>query len=131
MASEGRWTWVSTGQDLADGGFTDWRPGQPDNQNGEQHCMYARIDSPASAGRLPPLCPVSASISSKSNEATSSRAQHRTAHLASNAAPAQDTARLRAAGGGTAGETAAGGSWDDWNCFTARLNFVCEIILQP
>jgi len=42
MATENRWTWVGTGRELgADGGYTAWRAGQPDNRRGDQHCMYA------------------------------------------------------------------------------------------
>jgi len=23
------------------------------------------------------------------------------------------------------------GSWNDWHCYSARLNFVCEIVIKP
>ena len=41
MADESTWRWVGTGEEL---GYTNWRPGQPDNHNNDQHCIYYRAD---------------------------------------------------------------------------------------
>lgn len=41
MSSEGKWTWVGTQRPVT---FTFWRAGEPDNHNGDQHCMYLRAD---------------------------------------------------------------------------------------
>jgi len=88
MATEGRWTWVGTGHEVgADGGYEAWRPGQPDNRHGDQHCMYA-----------------DAASSNRGQSYDNSVRQQR--HL-----PV--------------------GGWNDWHCHTARLNFVCEIVVKP
>ncbi len=67
MAVEGKWVWVGTGKPFT---YANWRSGQPDNHNSDQHCLYFRADGKDSR-------------------------------------------------------------WDDWHCHAARLNFICEINLQP
>jgi len=85
MATENRWTWVGTGREVgADDGYVAWRPGQPDNRHGDQHCMYA--------------------------DAEDSGRRH------------DNILQQR--------RTPAGG-WNDWHCYAARLNFVCEIVVKP
>lgn len=67
MAREGHWTWVATGAELA---YANWRKGEPDNHNNDEHCVYVRTDDGADDG------------------------------------------------------------WNDWHCYAARLNLVCEIVLR-
>ena len=45
MSTEGRFVWVGTGG-LVEDGFSDWQAGQPDNGDGEQHCVYAVVEMP-------------------------------------------------------------------------------------
>jgi len=123
MASEGHWTWVGTGFDLRDsGGFTDWRPGQPDNDNGDQHCMYARVDSSAAGLSATPPCPSVTPSKTIDGAATRTIAQqHKGWSPLLTSTAWQDTSS----------RPVRVGTWDDWHCYSARLNFVCEIVLQP
>jgi hypothetical protein len=126
MASEGHWTWVGTGRVVGgpDGaGYTDWLPGQPDNHNGDQHCLYARADGSSSSA---------ASSSTELHQHNRSAFQHQrwTATFTHDNPPvAGQPGTGSSNGGGAVTAEVRGGRWDDWHCHAARLNFVCELLV--
>ena len=66
MFLENSWVWVGSYNPLV---YTNWLPGQPSNNDNEQHCIYFRTQG-------------------------------------------------------------SDFRWDDWNCYGARMNYVCEIVMR-
>ena len=65
LVTEGKWYWAHSGTEVS-AGFTDWSPGQPDDNKNHQDCMvlnanYKMWDDGSCEGKYHPMCQMSAS----------------------------------------------------------------------